>query len=784
MDERKFTISEGANRRSKRWKAITTSWDILLDRLKKPTITNESSSQYQRMSVADKAEIKDVGGFVAGKLNKGRRKKENIAFRSILTLDIDNGDKGVYEAINSKLPGYTYAYYSTHSHMPERPRLRLIIPLAEDVLPDAYEALGRYVAYQIGFSYFDKTTFEPSRLMYWPSCSFDGEYVFKAFGGKLLEPMTTLEEAYIDWRDMSEWYGLNEEDIAFKERVKKQEDPREKQGIIGAFCRAYSVSDAIDTFLSDIYTPGSHGRYTYTGGSSADGLVIYDDTFAYSHHATDPINDGHEYNAYDLVRVHKFGDGKTSESEMKEWCLKDVSVKRELNAELGFSDMDFELEDGDSDDLSWMDSLEYTKQGMLEKSLNNLVLILENDPLLKSIQFNEMRNYPDVKGKLPWPRSEYSIGWRDADDAQLRVYLAKNYAEFPQNTYYTAFDKVIEERRFHPVRDYLNSLPPWDGIKRVDTLFITCLGAEDTPYTRAVTHKTLVAAVARVMQPGCKFDCMLVLNGPQGIGKSTLIAKLAKNWFSDSLRLHDTRDKTAAEKLQTAWIHEIGEMAGLGKVDSSTLKSFLSASCDDYRPAYGRQVVHRPRQCIFFGTTNAEDGFLRDETGGRRFWPVEVHGESEVVQWSLSDEEVDQIWAETMVYYREEGADHLYLEDDVRKAAHEKQRMALESDPREGMVADYLNTRVPENWDSMSKQDRENFLGGLTVCEDEPLVPIERVTYDMIWRECFKKNEANLTNKERAEIKRILDKLGWVKYEGRGNFYGTKTRCSYFVRRY
>lgn len=797
-----FTISKATHRMSKNWVKEHLTWGDMIERLKTPTKTEETVAEYRKMSKSDRAAIKDIGGFVGGTLSGKRRKRETVVSRSLVTLDIDNGDLQVYENIRLALQGCAFAVYSTHSHTKEEPRLRVIIPLSREVSPDEYEALSRAIGDNIGLHYMDRSTFEPSRLMYWPSYSSDGDYYFESSSGEVgfLDPDVLLEDFYLDWTDTSEWPGISEEESEMRKGVCKLSDPRDKTGLVGAFCRAFSVSDAIDIFLPDVYIPGkTEGRYTYANGSSADGLVIYDDTFAYSHHATDPIGDGHEYNAYDLVRIHKFGREKQSEREMRELCLGREEVRLELGKMLGLGDLGEEdgenthenndteekTEEGDKDrevSLEWLNSLEYTKQGQLEKSLNNLIKILENDPNLKSIQFNEMSFRPDVKGAVPWKRSEYTSGWRDADDAQLQAYLARNYTEFPKSVYTVAFDKVVDDRRFHPIQDYFNELDPWDGIERVDELFIKCLNAEDSAYVRAVTHKTLVAAVARVMEPGCKFDYMLVLNGPQGIGKSSLIARLAKKWFSDSLRLQDTRDKTAAEKLNTAWIHEFGELAGLGKIDSSTLKSFLSASADDYRPSYGRQVIHRKRQCIFFGSTNAEEGFLRDETGGRRFWPVEVHGEPGVVKWKLSEDDIDKIWAEAYYYYKTEGVNSLHLEGEVLKAAQEQQRESLEADPREEMVRAYLDMLVPKEWDRMSKEDRENFINGLSNVAEDELVPVEHVSYEMIWRECFREKESRLDNKGRAEIKRILDRIGWVRSDKWARFYGERTRARYFER--
>lgn len=179
---------------------------------------------------------------------------------------------------------------------------------------------------------------------------------------------------------------------------------------------------------------------------------------------------------------------------------------------------------------------------------------------------------------------------------------------------------------------------------------IKYLGADDNAYTRAVTRKTLCAAVCRVQRPGCKFDSMLVLNGPQGIGKSTLIAQLAGEWFSDSLSLNDTKDKTVAEKLQGYWILEIGELAGLRKTEVETLRFFLSKQNDIYRVSFGKRATPHLRQCVFFGTTNAETGYLRDTTGNRRFGPVKTPGSKTRHSWDLDEHEIRQIWTEALEY--------------------------------------------------------------------------------------------------------------------------------------
>jgi predicted P-loop ATPase len=205
-------------------------------------------------------------------------------------------------------------------------------------------------------------------------------------------------------------------------------------------------------------------------------------------------------------------------------------------------------------------------------------------------------------------------------------------------------------------------------------------------------RKTLVAAVARIYEPGIKFDYILVLNGSQGIGKSTFFAKLGGAWFSDSLTVSDMRDKAGAEKLQGYWILELGELAGLRKIDVETVKSFITRTDDKFRQSYGINVENHPRQCIIVGSTNNISGFLRDITGNRRFWPVRVSGGKKSV-WDMED--VEQIWAEALLRYKEGEA--LLLKGDEELMALEEQRDAMEADGREGLIGDYLETLIPEN---------------------------------------------------------------------------------------
>lgn len=755
-------IAVGNSRMDKRWINQDISWEAMLTRVNSTIRTTETVSEFRKMSRSRQDSIKDVGGFVGGALREGKRRNGCVLSRSLLTLDMDYARPDIWEQIES-LHDFKCCVYSTHKHTPEQPRLRLIIPLVRDVSEDEYPALGRIVAKEIGIDLFDDTTYEASRLMYWPSTPSDGEFFFKEKDGTLLDPDNYLSQ-YVDWRDTSTWPVSSRQSEVVRRQINKQADPLTKEGVIGAFCRAYTIEEAIDTFLADAYEPSAlNGRYDYIPADSSAGLVLYDGKFAYSHHATDPAC-GKLLNAFDLVRVHRFRDldDKISEDTppgkmpsfkaMSDLAIKDERVKEQF-AEERRAQAENEFTDED-----WQKKLDIDKTGAVKNTLRNLTLILENDPNLKSIMFNQLSDSLEIKGEIPWMHP--SRFWRDADDAQLISYIDTHYGTFSARNYDIAVAKVADDRSYHPIREFIKSLPDWDKVPRVDTLLIDYLGATDNPYVRSVTRKTLCAAIARVLTAGIKFDSMLVLNGPQGVGKSTLIAKLGGEWFSDSLSLSDTKDKTAAEKLQGYWILEIGELAGLKKAEVETLRSFLSRQNDIYRASFGRRAIPHLRQCVFFGTTNAEKGYLRDTTGNRRFWPVKTPGNGKKESWQLSQDEVLQIWAETLTYVKT--GEKLFLDASLEKLAKDEQREAMESDEREGLVRDYLDMLLPEDWDTMDLYERRAYING-TEFGASPRAGIwrrESVSNMEIWCECFAKERANLRRTDGNEISAIMARIG------------------------
>lgn len=780
----KVAIAVGRSRTSKDWSNQEMDWSALADRLSEPRRTFETAENYFHLPKSEQGKIKDVGGFVGGTLSGGRRKAEAVAWRSLITLDLDNVSGDPWRAVERDL-GCAACLYTTHSSTPQKPRYRLVMPLSRPVHADEYVAIARRVAGDIGIDQMDDSTYEPSRLMYWPSASCDGHWRYEYNDGPWIDPDAQLAR-YADWRDPSQWPRSVREDESLRrqlERYRKgmetgdgrKTKPGEKLGWVGAFCRAYTVPQAIEAFLPDVYTYAGRDRYTYTAGSTVGGLTVYDDgAFAYSFHGTDPAG-GQLLNAFDLVRIHKFSimdaeaDPGTpmnrlpSYQAMLELCRQDKGARSEM-ARASFAEP---LEEGA--DTAWLVELELNKRGEVVPTNHNFELILENDENLKgNLRFDEFKGRPWAGAGLPWRDSEGD--WTDLDDAALRGYVETSYRTYHVGKLMDAETSVMHRHCFHPVREYLDSLT-WDGEARLDTLLIDWVGADDNPYVRTVTRKALVGAVARIYNPGCKHDHMLVLIGDQGAGKSSILAKLGGKWFSDSLRTIDNKD--AFVLLQGSWIIEMAEMSAVKKSEVESVKQYISKQTDIYREPYGRRAVEHPRQCAFFGTTN-EDEFIRDPTGGRRFWGVkmDVHPRKYSCLWDNFTEELrGQVWAEAVTRYR--AGEKLFLEGDVAQMALEEQELRTVESMKTTPIRDYLDTLLPEDWNGRTPQERRAYIAN----DDELLghpegkYRRERVCLAEIFIECFGRELQNVTAQERREVMDVMRRLhGWKEIGGSVRF--------------
>ena len=765
-NDRELDVAVGNSRKTKTWKNKTLLWSELLARMEAVTRTPETVAEYKAMGRDRQSEIKDVGGFVGGYCNQGRR--SDIRHRSLLCLDADFAAPGLWDDWLLFF-GNAGAVYSTHKHTPEKPRLRLVVPLSRNVDPEEYQAIGRRVASTLGIDQFDDTSYQPQRMMYWPSASIDGEYVFQYSDGPFLNPDEVLA-SYHNWRDVSSWPMSSRVSEVIKKAASKQQDPLEKPGLIGAFCRAYfPIEEAIAAFVP-VYAPGADGRYTFTEGSTADGVVLYDDRFSYSHHATDPAS-MQLCNAWDLVRLHQFAaldedsdpaapvSSRPSYKAMTEMAAGDDRVKVQLVSDrLADAQEDFaeappaDTEPAPADD--WKRKLRFTDKGAIASTIENVAVILRGDPaLVGCVGFNEMTHSIVVRRSLPWRSGAAERLWTDADDAGLRHYLERVYGISAKDKIFDGLNVVAEANRFHPVRDYLDGCS-WDGVPRLETLLVDYLGAADSEYTRAVTRKALVAAVARIYRPGCKFDYMLTLRGRQGLGKSALIAKLGGEWFSDSFTTMQGKD--AYEQALGVWLVEVGELAGMRKAEAEIIKQYISKQTDRFRPAYGRRIQEFPRQCIFIGTTN-EATFLRDSTGNRRFWVVDTPNEPARDMWEdLTPETVRLIWGEAVALFRK--GEPLFLPPNLEAAAREVQELYEEEDPRAGIIAAYLDRLLPEDWADRDLYSRRQWLEG----SELGTVPRRTVCSFEIWAEALGQNPDRMDAYEGKRIRAIMDKTpGW-----------------------
>ena len=796
--DRPIIISAGKSRKDINWQRQTLTVSALYARLKTPARGVEALSEYTKLKKAQQDDLKDVGGFVAGALAGGRRKANAVTGRDVITLDFDNVPGWQTDAVLATLDGLkcNYCVYSTRKHAPNAPRLRVLIPTDRTMTPDEYEPCARRMADYIGISMADPTTFEVSRLMYWPSCCSDSEFVFRTAD----EPFASVDSllaSYKDWHDISEWPQVPGS-FSYQKLAVKQGDPEAKPGIVGAFCRTYDIYRAIDELLPGIYeaVDNEKDRYTYLGGSTTGGAIVYDNgKFLFSHHATDPCS-GRLVNSFDMVRLHRFGDADDvsdastpanrlpSYKRMLEYAnsLDDVAVLlMQERYDSAIADFEGVGADNADDPGNWMLKLQREPQtGRIKGSIDNVRIILENDPLLKGrFALNRFAGRGEVLEKLPWDvaKGEHRRRmWSDTDSNGLYWYMEKQYAITGRGNIDAALDIHAATHAFNEVQDYIEGLT-WDGTPRLDTLFIDYLGAEDSLYNRTVCRKAFVAAVARAMLPGCKYDNMLILCGPQGIGKSTLLDKMSLGFFNDSIRTFE--GKEASELLQGVWLVEIAELDAFRRSDVTCIKQFLSLRADRYRAAYGRHVKDLPRCCVFFGTCNQVD-FLQDTTGNRRFWPVDVGivPHDKTVFNDLTDDVIRQVWAEAKV--RWQMGESLYLTGEVEALARDKQEEHREASVQEGLILEFIERPVPDDWVKWDIDQRRAFWSGLAKGGEESYTMVERdkVCAAEVCCELYCKPISDMRKSDAREINAVLERLpGWRSIHGRfGKAYGDKQR--------
>lgn len=722
-----INIAIGKSRKSDIWINTEHSWEWLKKKLATPIRLKQSTVDFHNLTKEEQNLVKDQGGFVGGYCTNGLRKKASIRDRSLLTLDLDFCEKDIavkYEAFSFKT-----IIYSTCSHKQNKPRHRIIVPCLQNLSTEEYSYIVRKFTEKFCFTdNVDSTSFDINRLMYWPTCPEDGEYFFKVVEGDYFDAKSLLDE---DWKNMSTWnVGSREQKKIDYLIQKKQQDPKAKSSIIGAFCKEYDIRKCIETFLADKYIECGE-RYTWIEGEGTGGLILYDDDqFCFSHHGTDPIS-GILCNSLDLIRYHKFnGDLK----ETVKWAAQQDGINSWLAQE--------QFKDAFED---WMGKLEYDTKGKLNCTMKNFRIILENEFNLKYNEFEDVVMYNGHR-------------YKNINDSEIIEHIENKFNVYSVEKLKRTINLVAYSNRFHPIKAYLESLK-WDGKKRVETLILDYFKTDyNEKYVKAVTVKFLSAAIQRIYNPGCMYQYILVLKGQQqGEGKSTFYKKLFKDWFTDDFNVHDMKDKTAAEKLLGNWCIEIAEMAGVYSMDLEKVKAFITRQCDSYRPAYAEKAEKFPRQGIIVGTTNLN--YLRDESGNRRFWTVEVFGRN------TDDLETDQIWAEVMECYQNES---LYLDRELEKIAKQIERINLDVDDRVALVEEYLEKPIlPEDlWKEKNIMERKKFLDKDDITAEDAFsaetVKREYISAIEVWTECFNKNIADFNNKDSRLINNMLTSLGWI----------------------
>lgn len=792
-----FSIGRPTNRSTARVQQL--EWRKFVELFDDPPRSKETHQQYMDLDKQEKDRLKQSNGwFIGAPLRNGRRRNSEVLARTLVTLDFDDGitaeDLHELEISNHPLCKYEFLLHSTRSHTPDDPRLRIILPVTNPIEPEQYEAVTRILTHTFdpSMTAVDPASFRPAQLMYMPTASIDQEYIYLLNEGELLDP----PEIFNHW---PEWWNhgclpRSETESPVVKTNQPLADPGQKKGLVGAFCRAYGIDEAVSEFLPEIYVDpeerGGEVRYTFHGASTTHGAINYNDQYLYSWHSTDPCYQM-MCSAWDLVRIHRFGhmDGDVdpetstrknelpSHKAMSEWVAKldsvaEVRISDAIDVTAMFSNVTEEttrrlrqaqLEDkyklseraremlgldtmGTHTKLEmppypgstkpvpsfadWRRNLEMGKGSELKASIHNVVLILTFDEHFRECcQFNGFRNEMVYKRKFDSPVDYIAIPevtdttngdlWDDTHDAILQSLLAipagpgrPGYGlNVPFTTLKSALTTVCQQFRFHPVINRFLELPDWDGVERMEKLWIDYMGAPDTPYHRETARLFMVAAVARLFCPGTAFDSMPILMGTQGIRKSTFVSELAFRTWGGEFSAPLDNQQLAVEQMNDKWILEMQEISSLKSSDLRAQKSFLTRRTDNVRLAYAKRAKNYPRQSVFLGTTN-EKQYLHD-VENRRYWPIEV--DVPFIDTEKLEVERDQLWKEALLAYIElwkecgqnESKIHFHLSSEAKSEAKDIQGEAkTESMEDDDVTAfmDWLNDPIPAKR-LLSRQD-------------------------------------------------------------------------------
>lgn len=741
LEDLTFDIATAPNRDSKYWRQESISWEGILAWMETP------------------AKTKACGNYVLGALKGNRRTKGTILSRSALTLDVDHPDEGFDQLVRDTLP-YAVLVHTTYSSTPGKPRYRMIIPTDRSLAPDEYYAAAESVMAQLGAHNFDPGSVQAERYMFKPAATNPADFRHFVTPGPVAEAEDLLSSFE---RDLSE--------MPAPKPHKNKRDPFSIEGPIGAFNRAYEdFQDLIDTYELP-YESVAADRWQVAGASAAAGMGPVAPGLVFSHHANDPAYN-QTCSAFDLARLHLHShldedaaprtpvNRLPSNLAMLETATKDVRVIRELVGPDFADEMEATADaitSGHTTDWRLGFRLD-PRTGAPKDDIVNWDLIADNDPVFKSLFFNELNMAIEVTGDLPWRKLKPGQETFGAGDrSSLAMYIERTYRIRPGRGY---LDDIINDRalpnRVNPVRDYLESLE-WDGVPRVEL----CLpGVRETPFTRLAARKAMVAAAARMLQPGIKWDHMLVLHGPEGLGKSYWVDKMARGYSASLGRLGD---KDTLITMQRSWIMTSDEGHSLRQSDFNAQKEFITRTADVFRMPYDREAQAHKRHCVIWGTTN-DDVFLRKQEGNRRFHIVRCE---DAVDFSLlTDEYIDQVWAEAVHLFR--NGETLFLEGSQSELAAEAREYFTEEDALTGLISEYLETPVPSDWEEMTPEARSlwqvNRADGFVTGDSK----LQRVCSVQVWVEALGRRNGDHKRLDLLEITTALKSIpGWQLLPGR-----------------
>lgn len=684
------------------------------------------------------------------------RTKLAVVSRAALTLDADTPEDDFLARVRDL--GYAALIHTTYSSTDAEPRYRVIIPVDRALAPDEYYAAASAVIQRVGAKSFDPGSVQPERYMFKPSAPNAVAFRWEEVDGGVAPAAQLLDD-----------FNPDLSILPMPKPHRNKRDPFAIAGTIGAFNRAYEDFDTLIAEYELPYETVGAGRWKLAGAVAAAGMGEVGPGLVYSHHANDPAF-GQAASAFDLVRLHLYGDlddghdktpvnRKPSQLAMLETATEDVRVVQELVG----SDFTVEMaqvEDevlGDQPPRNWR--LDFTlepRTGNVKDDIHNWDLIAKHDAIFQGLRYNEMTLSVETEGPLPWrddlaDRPTFDNG----DRASLALHIEREYSVRPARYY---LDDMINDRarrrRVNPVQDYLKGLV-WDGTPRVETALP---GVVPTEYTRMVARKCLTAAVARALDPGCKWDHMLILFGSEGMGKSHWVDRMARGWSAPLGRIGD---KDTLIAMQRAWIMTSDEGHSLKKADFDVQKEFITRTADLFRMPYEREAQLVQRHCVIWGTTN-DAVFLRRQEGNRRF--LIVHAEERVDFDALTDDYVDQVWAEALHLYR--AGEQLWLDDDQSALAAAARDAFTEEDAMAGQIGEFLELDIPGNWESMSPLDRREFFMNR---EDQDFKAVDPRRMDVvcsaqIWTECLGRNYGDHRRVDLLEINNSLSQQdGWVK---------------------